>query len=224
MIMHKKPYKIAWFVSIGIFAAVACNLVTGLTEDIRGARGTVGAAATQVKAISSQAQSFASTLEESGSLKTAQAVATKEGSKLLSTAKALATEAEERGVLKTAQSYATQEGGNLLSTAEAMATQGVKTGSAPADIPVVDDGTIVNFLGTPRLVSYLTSMSLSDVVEFYKLEMPNNGWELANQGNIVTDQVARFEFYKPEKTADITININPLDQKTLVTIIIRGSE
>jgi hypothetical protein len=224
MIMHKKPYKIAWFVSIGIFTAMACSLVTGLTEDIQGARGTVGAAATQVKAISSQAQSFASTLEESGTLKTARAVATKEGSKLLSTAKALATEAEERGVIKTAQAYTTQEGGNLLSTAEAMATQGVRAGSAPADIPVVNEDTIVNFLGSPQLVSYLTSVSLSQVVEFYKLEMPANGWDTIQQGNVVTDQVARLRFEKPEKTADITININPLDQKTLVTVIIRGSE
>ena len=218
--MNRRTYKFAWLAVIIAFT-LACNFITGLTDDIQGVRGTAGAAATQVGAIASQARGLATSVEESGFLKTAQALATEEGGQFLSTARALATQAEERGYLETAQAFATEEGSNLLATARVLATQGVQAGSAPVDIPVVPEEGLVNFFGSQSLVTYLTSMPYRDVVDFYKQEMPAHDWAPASSGNVETDSIARLIFTKPAKIADLTITINPLDQKTLVTILIR---
>lgn len=218
--MNRRTYKFAWL-AVVISFTLACNLITGLSEDIQGVRGTAGAAATQVGALASQAQGLATSVEESGFLKTAQALATQEGAQFLATARALATRAEESGALETARAFATQEGSNLLATARAVATEGVSTGAAPYDIPVVDEDTLVNFFGSQGVVTYLTSIAYRDVVDFYKGEMPANDWEPASSGNVETDTIARLIFNKGAKSADLTITINPLDQKTLVTILIR---
>ncbi len=219
--MHQRRFQIAWLACVLITVGLACNFITGLSEDIEGARGTAEAAASEVRALASQAQGLATSVEESGYLKTAQALATKEGGVVLATAQALATEAEEYGVLETAQAFVTEEGGNLLATARVIATQGVQTGSAPSDIPIVDEDTIVNFFGSESIVTYMTSLGFQKVVDFYKQEMPTNGWEATTQGNVETDKFAHLKFTKLNQTANISININPLDQKTLVTVWIQ---
>jgi hypothetical protein len=218
--MSRRTYKFAWLAVIIAFM-LACNLMTGLTEDVPGIQGTAGAAATQARALASQAQGLATSVEESGFLKTARALATEEGGQFLVTARTLATEAEDHGLIKTARAFATEEGSNLLATARGVATQGVQAGSAPSDIPIMGEETLVNFLGSESLVTYLTSMPFRDVLDFYKQEMPANDWEPASAGNLKTDTIARLIFNKSGRRADITINVNPLDQNTLVTILIR---
>lgn len=221
--MNRRAYKFTWLAVVLGFT-LACNLITGLSEDVQGVRGTAGAAATRVGALASQAQGLATSVEESGFLRTAQALATEEGGQFLSTARALATQAEERGYLETAQAFATEEGSNLLATARVLATDGVQAGAAPADIPVVPEQGLVNFFGSQSLVTYLTAMSYRDVIDFYKQEMLVHDWVPASSGNVETDSIARLTFSKPAKTADLTITINPLDQKTLVTILIREDQ
>jgi hypothetical protein len=221
--MQRHTFKIAWLAVILLTAGAACNFITGISDNVQSGLGTAGAAATQVNALASQARGLATSVEESGFLKTAQALATGEGGQLLATAQALATQAKERGVLETAQAFATEEGSSLLATVRVAATQGVRTGSAPEDIPVVEEDTIVNFYGSESVVSYLTSLDFESVLDFYENEMPANGWQATSQVTVETNAVARMKYGKVERTADILVNVNPLDQKTMVTILLQDN-
>lgn len=219
--MQRQTFKIAWLVLILLTAGVACNFITRISDNVQSGLGTAGAAATQVRALASQAQGLATAVEESGFLKTAQALATEEGGQFLATARAIATQAEESGVLETAQAFATAEGSSLLATVRVVATQGVKTGAAPEDIPVVEEDSIVNFYGSESVVSYLTALDFETVLVFYENEMPANGWQATSQITVETNSVARMKYGKGERTADILVNVNPLDQKTMVTILLQ---
>lgn len=221
--MQRHTFKTAWLVVVLLTAGAACNFITGISDNVQSGLGTAGAAATQVRALASQAQGLATSVEESGFLKTAQAFATEEGSQFLATGRALATRAEESGILETAQAFATAEGSSLLATARVVATQGVKTGTAPEDIPVVEEDTIVNFYGSESLVSYLTSLDFETVLNFYENQMPANGWQATSEISVETNSVARMKYEKGERTADILVNVNPLDQKTMVTIVLQGN-
>lgn len=221
--MQRHNFKIAWLVVTLLTTGAACNFITGISDNVESGLGTAGAAATQVRALASQAQGLATAVEESGFLKTAQALATEEGGQFLATARALATQAEESGVLETAQAFATAEGSSLLATARVVATQGIQTGAAPQDIPVVEEDTIVNFYGSESVVSYVTSLDFESVLDFYENEMPANGWQAISEATVETNAVARMRYGKEERTADILINVNPLDQKTMVTILLQDN-
>jgi hypothetical protein len=140
---------------------------------------------------------------------------------LVTQAKSLATEVEESGVVKTSMAYATEEGSQLLATLEAVATTGIEFGDAPPDIPIIALEDIVNFVGTNQLVSYTARLNLAQVVDFYQREMPANGWEPSAEGNSQTKTSVVLRFVKPNKSATITITVNPLDNNSAVVIFIQ---
>jgi hypothetical protein len=220
--MHQRTFRFAWLGCILLSITLACNFISGLSQDAQSARQTAEYAGTQVQVLATQAQGLATSVEESGYLKTAQAIATERGAEILGTAQALATQAEERGVLDTVQAYVTQEGSSLLSTAKAIATKGVHEGQAPEDIPIVDKATIQDFYTSESFITYMTSLDFKTMLSFYQKEMPANGWEAVAEGSIEASKSAHLNFQKPTRSASVTLNINPIDQKTIVVILLQN--
>jgi hypothetical protein len=187
---------------------LACNLISNVSNQVNEVKDTAVSVATQV----GEGQKW---------LGTAKAVATEVGnSGLLETAQVYATQVGESGFLETAQAYATENGPGMIETAKAIATQiPSNTGEIPDDIPVVP-GENEELFGSNELVSYTTGMDFNAVVDFYKTEMPNNGWEKGDQDSLETSNIAYLYFKKQNRSASVVISINPLTSKTLVVITI----
>ncbi len=202
-----------------LIATLACQLVSEIGET----KATVESVATEAK-------------EGLNIIGTARALVTEVGgSEMIQTAQALATEVGESGVLQTAIAVATQEGPSVIETAKAVATQegpGLQetakaamtqiAGSmdeAPPDIPIVN-GETDNFLGNEFMVSYMTPLSLPEGVEFYKNQMPVMGWTFVDKGTVETENMAALNYEKPDRAAAITLQVNPLDERTIVLILI----
>jgi hypothetical protein len=234
--MQLKTYRYAWFLVILLATTLACQLVSDLgktrekvgaiaTEAKEGANmlGTARALVTQVG--SSQmlktAQALATEVGESGLLQTAIAVATEEGPSAIETARAFATR-EGPSLEETARAFATQEGPELQETAQAALTQiSGSTGEPPADIPIIE-GEKENLLTGELLVSFSVATSLKDVASFYKSAMPANGWTLDEHNMLETENFVALNYAKGSRKAAVTIEINPINQKTLVIILISG--
>ena len=105
---------------------------------------------------------------------------------------------------------------DIQATAEAV-QEGFGVGETPTDIPIVE-GETDNFFSSNDVVSYLTSMEFSDVLEFYQQQMSINGWEELESESIITGDTAVLNFDKSERKAIVTLSINPLDGKTIVLI------
>ena len=126
--MHRKKYQVAWLISLLIGISLACQLVSGIQQDIGEARGTAGAISTQAQGLITQVQGAATAVEESSLLSTARALATQEGPSLVDTAQALATEAKEKGLKETVQAVATEQGPAIKATAQALGTKAAEKG------------------------------------------------------------------------------------------------
>lgn len=204
--MNIKIFRYVLIISLLIFATLACKAIPTIFENMQSARETAKVAGTQVKELVTQAIGAATEFESSGILETAQAFATQEASKLLATGQALATKVAESGYIQTAQ---------------AKVTEGFNVGEAPPDIPLVDEDTIVNFFGSDDLVSYFTSTDLETVKEFYLQEMVKLGWDLMEEKGWEYENTLGLEFEKTDRSASVTITINPMDKKTIVVILIQ---
>lgn len=203
--MSKQRFHTTLVIILLISSTLACSTITGIAEDAINVRNTAQSAATQVGAIVTNASGIATTVGESGILKTAAAFATEQGPALQGTGQALMTQAAESG---------------LLETAQVAATEGVEFGKAPDDIPVVSADLVTNFFGSVDLVTYNTSLKIEEVIDFYNNEMIVAGWTALPE---MTDEAARpavLFFTKPERTARVTLTRNPLDNSTIVFILI----
>ena len=217
--MNYKFFRYAWLILILALATLACQLVSQIGQT----KEKLEAAATEAKQginMLGTARALVTQVGGSQMLKTAQAVATDVGeSGLLKTAIAVATE-EGPSAIGTAKAFVTQEGPGLEKTAQAAMTQVAGSlNEPPQDIPLVS-GDRENFLGTEFMVTYMTTMSFQDVLNFYKSEMPVKGWTAVAQGTVETQDTAALNFEKDNRKAAITLNINPLDKKTIVLIVI----
>ena len=236
--MHTKIYRFAWMISMIVAASMACSLFSGIGNQITGVKETAQSVATGVqegqhlittaKALATEvggsglletAQSAATEVGESGVVKTAKAVVTEQGPGLLETAKAVATD-QGPGLLETMKAVVTDQGPGLIETGQAIATQ-LASGEAPADIPLVE-GTREDFTATGSLVSYTTALQFTDVVNFYKTHMPENGWTLDEQSSLETSNSAILNYTKSNRTALVIINVDPANNKTIVAITIQS--
>lgn len=220
--------KTSWFryglmVSIFAGASLACNLLSGINQANQ-ARETVQSIASQARGfitenadLISTAQTFAT--QEGGSfMETARAFATEEGPGLLETAKAFATN-DAPQMLETAKALATEHP-ELMETAQAFATQGLPSGEAPADIPIIDGDQASDYFASENVVSYSTAVDFQAVVEFYKDEMPANGWERTTEGSDESGSPVLMMFSKPDRTASVVITESPIENKTIVLVTI----
>ena len=114
------------------------------------------------------------------------------------------------------------ENPEIVQTIEAIATEGLDMGTAPADIPVVDKSTIQNFYGSDTIVSYTTSQDFQTVVEFYKTEMPANGWETDPSMTFEVKNTATLTWNQVGRQAIVIITVNPVDNSTVVAITIQA--
>lgn len=203
---------------IAVFAAgLACSFLTGLGEPGGDLVSTAQNAATQ-------AVGLATALDEQGLNETAVAFATEFGETGIgATAEAMITAINPTDVVATAQAFGTQaasEGGESLATVQAMATQFAESsGDLPEDIPV-PDGEKTGFVAMGNLVSFGIQQPFDEVLAYYQNEMPANGWEEAETGNLVADSAAVLVFEKINRTATITLGVIPLAEETRVQILI----
>ena len=140
------------------------------------------------------------------------------------TAQSVATQVQELAtdatpLVETIAAVAT-ENPEVVATIDAVATQGFSAGEAPQDIPVVDQSTVSAFFGSNDVVSYVTSMKYQDVLNFYKQKMPDNGWEALRDGTYEIENTAILQYAKPDRTATVTISVNPIDNTVIVGIAI----
>lgn len=235
--MHRKIYQIAWLLSLFVGISLACQLVTGVQEDIGNARGTAGAVSTDAKGFLNQLEGAATHIEESGVLGTARALATQEGPALIETAKALATQADEKGWKETAQAFATDKGPELLETGQAlstyapesvletvqaMATQVFGGGIRPEDIPLLPKNDILTITENKNTVTFTTSLDFHSVVEFYQKEMLLEGWQAVPSGSLVTGNAAMLQFEKADQAATVTILSASPQTATSVLVNVRN--
>jgi len=232
--MRQNAYRYAWLIVILLSTTLGCQLVSriretrdkveGVATDVKAGQNMLGTARALVTQVGSSemlktAQALATEVGESGLLQTAIAVATEEGPSALATAKAFATQ-EGPALEATAKAFATQEGPSLQKTAQAAMTQAAGAmGKPPDDIPIVA-GNVEDLLTGEFVVSYTVPMSIQDVADFYKMEMPANGWKAVEQGNLESDSLIALNYEKTGRAAAVTITTNPVNKKAVVFILI----
>ena len=181
-----------------------------------------------ISGIGKQANSIEETAQ---ALKTEVGGIVTAGSSLLNTAQAIYT--QNPGVLETVQAFTTQ-GAPLLSTIQAVATdnpglaqtaqsfiqQELPTGEAPTDIPVLNPDQVENYFGSSQYIFYTTPMEYTQLLEFFKTEMPNNGWQYLESVSHEYANAAQLNYYKDNRIATINISINPLNNTSVVVISI----
>ena len=201
--MLNKKYKYLWFVSVMIIISISCSTINRINK----AKQTVQAVASQAQGLATEGSDLLKTVEASGALLTAQAYTTQ----------------EIPGLLKTAETFATTHP-DLIETGWAIATQaaqGASPNEPPSDIPILAQEYINHLYGTRELVSYFTTIPLQKVVDFYKTEMLNNGWESISNGTSVTQSIAVLNYGKTNHTAQVVITLNPIENNTSVLITIQ---
>ena len=211
--MRSNLFRTAWGLSLLVAAALGCNLINVIPEDLRDAAGTAQAVATQ---IGTQSESLATAFQEG--LGTAQAIATQEGPSLLATGQAALTEATQSGVRQPTQAKITEEAANALATLRALGTQGLSPDNVPEDIPIIEDPEPVDLFTTSSTVSYTTSLSLQEALEFYKQEMIAHGWTYISNGSLETANLAVLWYETSDQDASVTLNASSPGGETLVLI------
>jgi len=178
-----------------LLISLACSTLSGLEQDAGNVKGTALSVVTDAVELAT------------------------EGVPLVETAEAFATEVP--GLKDTVEAVVT-DNPEIVETVEAIATEGLDMGEAPDDIPVVDESTITNFYGSDALVSYITSQDFQTVVDFYKSEMPANGWEADSSMTFEIKNTATLTWNQVDRQAIVIITVNPADNTTLVAITIQA--
>jgi hypothetical protein len=147
-------------------------------------------------------------------IKTAQAMETQHPG-ALETAKALATQGAP--ILSTIQAVASYSPG-LVQTAKAFIEQEIPSGEPPTDIPIFDKAQNSSYFGSSRYIFYTTLAGYDQILEFYKTEMLNQGWEYRESDSHEYANAAQLNYFKDNRTATINISLNPLNNTTVVVI------
>ncbi len=242
--MQRNPYRFAWLAVLIIGATLACNMISGLGRDIREIRGTGEAIITEVQGIATQSAPM---------LETARAFATNEGGSLLQTARAVATEnpgvletakaflteglpelgqtleaaaTDHPELVETMKAAATDQP-ELVETMKALATRYAGGAGAeediPADVPLVDRGSIKNLYVAGSLITYNTTQEFKTVLDFYKAQMPVNGWQASDTGNFETEGTAMLSYQKGDRSATLIITGNAENNQVSVVIQLHQS-
>jgi len=200
MSLKTTSYRWALALMILFFGALACGGISDMAESAE----KMEHAAQTAQAIATQGGEIATQLSESGFIQTGEA---------------LATDLAESGIAATLQSAVAEmpgESADAKATMDVVLTQGAY-GEAPPNIPLVD-AEMANFFGSASLVSYTTALPFEQVLEFYRREMPDYGWESGSDGNVVTPEFAKLVYQNPHQRVDVTISANSPASETLVMI------
>lgn len=194
-------------ISVMTLIALSCSIVSRVGEF----RATGEALATSVESgreMLGTGQAIVTQIDESGIKETMQAVATELGeSGVKETVQAVATDIDESGIKETAQAVVT----DLPSL----------SGEKPADIPVLTDGAS-DLVASQDIVSYLSSGTFQDAMDFYEREMPVNGWSKIERDSSVYESLATLVYEKSGRRATIVITQIPFINQVTVLITIEN--
>lgn len=185
-------------------STLACS-ITGVRQQAQTAGQTAITLRTEVGGVVNAGSSL---------IKTAQAIAT-EYPGVLETAKAIATKGAP--VISTIQAVATYSPG-LVQTAQAVIEQEIPTGEPPTDVPIINRDQVQNYFGSNQYIFYTSPTQYLQVLEFYKTEMPNNGWQYLQNDSNEYANAAQLNYFKDTRTATINLSLNPLNNTTVVVI------
>ncbi len=197
-----KSFRFVWIflIILSAFTLLACNAIANIARR-----------AEQIESAAQTAQALATSGQE--------IVSTVQGSGIMQTAAAMATKAEEEGLMETVQAAVTkipEQGANIKATAEVVLTQG-GYGQVPPNIPLVY-GEVNDFFGSNSLVTYTTPIGLQEVVDFYRQTMPAHGWDIGSDTTVLTSGYAILSYGNSVEKATITLSKNPFNGDTIVLI------
>lgn len=200
---NKPMYLIILILCAG---TLACS-ISGIRQQAQALEQTAQALRTQVGGIVTAGGSIIKTAQaletqHPGILKTVQAIAT-QGAPMLSTIQAVAT--YNPGLVQTAQAFINQE---------------IPTGEPPTDIPIINRDQVENYFGSSQYIFYTSLIEYSQVLDFYKTEMPNNSWQYLQSTSNEYANAAQLNYFKDTRTATINMSLNPLNKTTVVVISI----
>ncbi|OGO60892.1 MAG: hypothetical protein A2032_07500 [Chloroflexi bacterium RBG_19FT_COMBO_49_13] len=196
-----------------VFYLIILALIAGtLACSISGARQQAQTIEQTAQALRTEVGGF---ITAGGSLlSTSQALETQHPG-ILGTARAFVTQAAP--ALSTIQAVATYNPG-LVQTAQAAINQEIPTGDPPSDIPILNRDQAGNYFGSSQYIFYTSPTDYPQVLDFYKTEMPNNGWLYLQSDSHEYSNAAQLNYYKDTRTATINLSLNPLNDTTVVVI------
>ncbi len=197
--------KIYYSAFLAIMAATLACSITGIQKKATTAKQTAAALETDVGGIVAAGGSI---------INTAEALGTQHPG-IIETVKGVATQGAP--LLSTIQAAATNNPG-LVETAQAIVQKEIPTGEPPADIPVMNRDQSNSYFGTSQYIFYISPNPYPDVLQFYKTEMPSNGWQYLESDSHEYANAAQLKYQKDNRTATIDLSLNPLNNTTVVVI------
>jgi len=97
--------------------------------------------------------------------------------------------------------------------------EALESGKPPEDIPVPENAEDLQALGMMGMLTYQSASTPEELVDFYKAEMPKNGWTEVSVD--VTTGMANLEYSKEDRTATIMITPDSDTGKTAVMIAVQ---
>ncbi len=187
-----------------LVATLACS-IAGIRQQVSSAEQTANALKTKVSGVINAGGALVDTAQaletqHPGILETVKALGTK-GAPFLSTIQAVAT--YNPGLVQTAQSFIKGE---------------IPTGEPPADIPIFNREQAQDYFGSSQYLFYTSPSAYNQVLDFYKTEMPNNGWQYLASESHEYAHAAQLNYSKDKRTATIDMSLNPLNNTTVVII------
>lgn len=98
--------------------------------------------------------------------------------------------------------------------------EALASGAVPEDIPIPDDAEEVSH--TLGLITFMSPSSPEEVADFYKAEMPQNGWTEVSADEFSGTHM--LEYSKDNRKASVMINTDSDSGKTSVLITVEGDE
>ncbi|MGB9639994.1 MAG: hypothetical protein ACPL4H_03730 [Anaerolineales bacterium] len=218
-----KQLNLSGIIALSAFIAftLSCNFFGGLNQEFNQMKSTAENLGGNQEYLAT-AKALVTQVQSGNIVETAQALATKASANpIVPTIEAAITE-QGPALQATLQFFATSEGPVLQSTAQALLTQIPNSlNSSPQDIPSFE-GEQENLVATTDTISFITSTSLKEVVNFYKTKMPELGWTFVIKESTETEIASVLTYTKDNRIATITISLNPTNHKTIVLIYIQN--
>ena len=154
---------------------------------------------------------------------------------LIATVNALSTEIARVNPVATAEAFATQMALSEINESAAPVEEtpapintitptegryGPDNSILPEGIPIPDKD-VENFYSTSNFVSYATKHDIQSLTQFYITQMTENSWTNIEEGTYISENDALLNFEKPDRTAIVSIQFNPLSKTVTVVITIR---
>ena len=81
-------------------------------------------------------------------------------------------------------------------------------------------GETTQFLANDSIVSYLSETPYRQAIDFYKDQLPANGWEPSFPSAVESESGTILRYHKPDRNLTATIGTNDDHTKTVIVIVI----